>query len=235
MSRHATRSGFFGFFLCAVCIVAASSVVRAGDIIDPAGDILPTFAPADFSGTPGGDLDVLFATVRFNPDTQQFHLIARFNDAIGTTTNDLGEGAAYAWGFDRGGAGDVPGDGPFGDIGNPDIKFNAVVGINADGTGSVFAGGPPGVIDPSNISIVADTMTVLLDAALLPSTGFEFVDYLWNLWPRIGFGLNNQISDFAPDNAMERVQAIPEPSSILLLGLGAVAFGAVGWRRFRAG
>jgi hypothetical protein len=78
-------------------------------------------------------------------------------------------------------------------------------------------------------------MTVLLDAALLPSTGFEFVDYLWNLWPRIGFGLNNQISDFAPDNAMERVQAIPEPSSILLLGLGAVAFGAVGWRRFRAG
>jgi hypothetical protein len=235
MSIHPGRFAVLGLALSFVAILATALPARGGDIIDPAGDILPTFAPDDFTGPAGGDLDVLFATVLWNPTSQRFLLEARFNGTIGTSQSDTGVGAAYAIGFDRGGAADVPGPGPFGDIGSPDIKFNAVVGINADGTGAVFGVGPPAAIDPSDIQILGDRFTVQLDAALLPSTGFAFEDYTWNLWPRIGFGNNNQISDFAPNNAMERVQAVPEPSSIVLLGFGAAALGAVGWKRFRAG
>ncbi|HEY1017256.1 MAG TPA: PEPxxWA-CTERM sorting domain-containing protein, partial [Herpetosiphonaceae bacterium] len=50
----------------------------------------------------------------------------------------------------------------------------------------------------------------------------------FNLWPRNGVGNNNQISDFAPDNA--NITGVPEPGAWALMILGFAAAG-LGLRR----
>ncbi len=66
-------------------------------------------------------------------------------------------------------------------------------------------------------------------ALLAPATaGFEAdpSHYTWNLWPRVGLGQNNQISDFAPDGSKLgfQITAVPEPQThaLLLAGLGLI-------------
>ena len=76
-----------------------------------------------------------------------------------------------------------------------------------NGTGAfidLVLGGAPQILDPSSISIAGSTISVTLTEAQMPSQGFAFADYRYNLWPRFAPGGanpgdNTQISDFAPD------------------------------------
>jgi hypothetical protein len=72
-------------------------------------------------------------------------------------------------------------------------------------------------------------------ASLLISTGAVPQNYGFNLWPRIDLGQNDQISDFAPDNALLRV-GVPETRDrdLELLGVGAIGL-VMRHRRQRAG
>ncbi|QDZ08976.1 PEP-CTERM sorting domain-containing protein [Sphingomonas panacisoli] len=59
----------------------------------------------------------------------------------------------------------------------------------------------------------------------MPSTGYAPENYGFNLWPRIGTGNNNQITDFSPENAtLAVITPVPEPAtwSLMILGFGAV-------------
>ena len=73
-------------------------------------------------------------------------------------------------------------------------------------------------------SITGNAFSILLPGGLPTSTGATPPQYGFNLWPRLGLGNNNQISDFAPQNDLLRVAAVPEPASwgLMLLGFGAI-------------
>ena len=78
-------------------------------------------------------------------------------------------------------------------------------------------------------TINGSALDVVVPGALLPSTGFALAQYGVNLWPRVGAGNNNQISDFAPNNS-DFALTVPEPISIALVGAGLVGV-LVGRRR----
>jgi hypothetical protein len=152
-----------------------------------------------YTGPSNGDLDVLaFDAVLTGPD--EVTLVATHAAPIGATP-----GSAYVWGINRG-----AGLEPFPTLDPPTgegVVFDAVASLLPDGTGTLIylvGGAPPQPIDPSSISISDATISVTLPRSLLPSQGFDFADYGYNLWPRyapngVNAADNTQVSDFAPD------------------------------------
>lgn len=197
-------------------LALASSAISLGaanatTITDPVGDILPSFL-----GAQAGDLDVTSFSVGFNDATQIFSLSATLAGAIDPTG-----GALYVIGVDTG-AGPIA---PFANIGAPNVRFNQVVLVRNDGTASVGA-------TALTAAVNGDTFTVDVPLSALPSTGFAPDRYGFNLWPRVGLGLNSQISDFAPDNSL--VSAVPEPGTWALM-ISGVALTGFALRRARSG
>lgn len=194
----------------------------AAPISDPLGDFLPSYA----SNLPkGADLDVL--TVDAVYTGASFVLSSTEAGPIGTTA-----GALFVWGIDRG-----RGTARFGAIA-PGVTFDSVVAINPTGTTRVtdLISGIGTDLPTGAVTINGSSLSVVVPAGLLPAfPGLLQPDsYLVNLWPRLGTGNNNQISDFAPDNSDFQVRAVPEPHSVALLLSGLVGFTAVGrWRRRR--
>ena len=189
-------------------VVGVSGRATAGFITDPTGDFRPTFI-----GPHNGDLDVTSVDVRL--EDSRFFLTATLAGAIGTTP-----GALYVWGVNRG-----AGTARFGAFA-PGVLFDTVVLVRGDGTGSVGA-----TNISSGIFINGDTITTRVDASLLPSKGFTPADYTFNLWPRLGVGNNNQISDFAPDNSNVDATVVPEPSTIAAAALGLLGGASLLLRR----
>lgn len=179
-------------------------------VIDPTGDFLPSYV-----GPHNPDLDVTRFTVNFDQGTSTFFLNAKLAGTINPASVGL-----YVIGVDTG-LGAIR---PFGSIGNPNVIFDQVVIVQKDGTGQVTgaAGGP---LATGAITIAGDEFSVTVPLAMLPSTGISPLTYGFNLWPRTALTNNNEISDFAPDNALVRVTGVPEPSTWLLLAAG---FGAAG-------
>ncbi|GAA0571430.1 hypothetical protein GCM10009416_07560 [Craurococcus roseus] len=178
---------------------------------DPVGDFLSTY-----TGPASGDLDVV-VTGAFLSGPDAVILSGTHAAPIGATA-----GAAYVWGIDRGAGTDLlAGLEP--SVGEG-VAFDSVVVLLPDGTGSfidLVAGTPPQALDPASISISGPTISVALPASLLPSQGFDFADYGYNLWPRfapdgVDPGDNTQISDFAPDASTftARPYALPEPGGV---------------------
>ncbi len=180
--------------------VAAIATPAAYAFDDAAGDILPSF-----TGTPVGALDILSSHATFDSVANTFTISA-------TTAGPIAgmPGVAFAFGFDKGGANNSA----FAAIGFPDVKFNAVVSLRADGTAST---GITPVISGNTISATFST-------DLLPSTGAAFGDFTWALWSQdltvSGLARN---ADFGP-GANLQVSSVPEPTSWALMAAGLGLF-----------
>ena len=211
-------------FATILILAAGRGAARADFVTDPAGDFL-----AGYTGPKAGDLDVLTAGVTF--DGTRFVLTATMNGAIGTTA-----GALYVWGVDRG-----AGTARFPTLA-PGVTFDSVISLQAvrdasgaltgAGTVNLIVGGGSSTLTASDVLISGSTITATVLASALPTQGFTPANYTFNLWPRLGTGNNNQISDFAPDNSNLRASSVPEPSSLVLCGLAAL--GGLGVRIGRA-
>jgi len=191
----------------------AGSPAVAATVSDSTGDFLPSFA-----GTPSPDLDVTSFSVTF--DGTNFLIGATLAGPIVPATNAL-----YVVGVNTG----TGINAPFGGIGEPNVTFNQVLLVNgATGVGTVGA-------TPVTLSIFGNAFSAIVPLALLPSTGAAPNAYGFNLWPRLGLGNNNQISDFAPDNRLLSVNGlltpVPEPATWLSMLLGFALIGGV--MRFR--
>ena len=159
---------------------------RASLIHDATGDFL-----ASYTGPKGADLDVVEAEVTYTGST--FVLTSMQAGAVGTTA-----GGFYVWGIDRG-----RGTSRFPDIA-PGVRFDAVVIVRPDGTGTVtdLTSGAAPVSTPlpaGSVVISGSRITATVAAALLPTQGAAPAAYTANLWPRLA-GTTAAISDFAPDN-----------------------------------
>lgn len=183
-------------------------------ITDTQGDFLATFAGSSAST----DLDVLSATVTYNGGTDLFTLTATLDGNIGSTATGL-----YVWGVNRG-----AGTAGFASIGINGVRFDRVILLRPDGTGSVAGAG---ALPTGSVTISGKTITATVSGSLLPSTGFaNKVDYTWNLWPRdTAFAGTAAISDFAPNNANFTATPVPEPGTAVLTMLGLA--GLLAWRR----
>lgn len=187
-------------------MLALASPATAATVVDATGDFLPTYV-----GPPLADLDVTSFSVAYNGATSIFTLGATFAGSIDPSTVGF-----YVFGVNTG-TGTIR---PFAALGQGNVIFNQAVTIRKDGTGSLGQT----ALDPSDISIAGNILTFKIAASLLPSTGFAPESYGWNLWPRIGTGNNNQITDFSPENATLAASAVPEPATwaMLIIGFGAV-------------
>jgi hypothetical protein len=182
----------------------------AATAFDATGDILPTFV-----GTATPDLDVTSFSVSFNSITNTFLLGASFAGPIDSTLPGV-----YIIGVDTG-AGAIR---PFANIGEPNVVFDQALIIQKDGSVTLGA-------NTLSATVVGNLFTLSVPGNLFTSTGAAPGDFGFNIWPRIAFGNNNQITDFAPDNALLTANnalltpAVPEPATWLMMILG---FGVVG-------
>lgn len=200
--------------LAPLALAASPAVAQTASVTDAVGDFLPTYA-----GPHAADLDVTSFSVNYDSVAQLFTLGATFAGAIHAET-----GGTYIIGVNTG-TGLIH---PFAALGQPNVLFNQAIAVRQDGTGNIGAT----VLNPSWIVIAGNILTVNVPLSLLPSTGFVPGQYGFNLWPRLGTGNNNQISDFAPENAT-LAAGVPEPASWGLMILGFGACGAMLRRRQR--
>jgi hypothetical protein len=185
----------------------------SADIVDPSGDFLVSYA-----GTQGGDLDVISADVKFDTVTNMFTFSGTLHDTIGTTT-----GVSYIFGLNRG-----QGLARFASVGLTNVLFDSVVVLTTTGGNvrDLVSNATTLTLGTSDITIDGKTISASIPASAVVSRGFLERNYTWNLWTRLGSGNNNQLADFAPDNSNVLVRSVPEPTSMALLGIGAIAFAA---------
>jgi hypothetical protein len=241
--KTSTLAGLAAATLMAGASLAAGAA-HATQLTDPRNDRLPTFTN---NPDPTPDLDVVRVSARYT-DTRLI-LSATMAGDIGTS--DAGE---YVWGIDRGqGSPLLSEPNPLTDTSTPigaNIPFDAFLiignGVHSDEhdfdngglgvllgpyngahVGSEIAPTGAFMIDPGAVHISGRTITLSLDRSLLPSTGFDFTDFTYNLWPRYGTagGGNGMVTDFAPDNQNFKASAaVPEPAAwaFMIMGFGLV-------------
>jgi hypothetical protein len=198
--------------VCSAALLSSPALGLAfSGITDPANDFLGTFAGSASST----DLDVVSATVLYDATQDLYKLTSTQSGPVGSTATGF-----YVWGVNRG-----AGVASFAANGIDGVRFDRVVILRPDGSGSV---GGAGDLPAGSVTVSGNTITGLVSGSLLPSTGFDKLDYTWNLWPRDGAVPSGftAISDFAPDNANFTTTPglVPEPQTyaLWLAGLGAL-------------
>lgn len=226
----ARRLGLAAIAACAAAL--AGPAAWATTVSDPAHDILPSFRDDECPGCAFDDLDVISASARYNSST--LTLSATMAGAIGTTPEAL-----YVWGVNRGSGTEFLHNLHLADPdNNPDVGagvfFDAFVVIRPDETGTIFYLTPEATLDSlmdlaaGSVHVSGQSITVDLDRGLLPSAGFDFANFRYNLWPRYDdITMNEQVADFAPD-ASSFTASVPEPTAWALMitgfGLSGAAF-----------
>lgn len=219
-----TRALKLVVLLCVLMVGLAAGEALAM-ISDPKGDFLPTYT----AGAQGADLDVLLADVVLDPAASTLTFLATLDGPIGTTT-----GALYVFGLDRGQGTQrfLSGTPPIG----AGIFFDSVLILRPNTTGQfndLITPADSKALGSGTVVINGSQLSATLPLSDFPSKGFAADHYTWNLWPRLGVGSNNQISDFAPDASNALVSVVPEPSALLLIGSGLAGLGGFAWRRQR--
>lgn len=206
------------YLLSAVALAAAATQpASAATVVDATGDFLPTYT----AGPKLADLDVTSFSVNYNSVSQFFTIGASLAGAIDPSTAGI-----YVFGVNTG-AGAIR---PFASLGQGNVIFDQAITLRKDGTGTIGAT----ALDPASINIAGNLITARIALSLLPSTGFRPEQYGFNLWPRIGTGNNNQITDFSPEDATLAVAPVPEPATWAMLLVGFAVAGATLRRRQRA-
>ncbi|MFL5298607.1 MAG: PEPxxWA-CTERM sorting domain-containing protein [Phenylobacterium sp.] len=195
--------------LLAAAAIAAMTLgvgtAKATTVGDPVGDFRPSFI-----GPFTSDLDVTSFTVDLDRVANAFDLSATFAGPLDTSKANL-----YVIGVNTG-TGVIQ---PFADIGEPKVIFNQALIVHENGVVTLGANTlSPAIIAGNGFSLVVPT-------SAFTSTGFAPRDFQFNLWPRTALTNNNQISDFAPQNAT--IAALPEPAAWALMIGG---FGLAGAR-----
>lgn len=200
----------------AVGFTALSGTTSAALITDAEGDFLTTYTgPHD----PG--LDVLAHEVTLTADRLVF-----FGRMAGPIAPTEAVGGLYITGVDRGqGTARFLSGTP---VIGPNVLWDLIVRINPNGTGLVNnqVAGVVTQLDPRDISISGNDYTASVPLSLLlPSATRPPEQWTYNLWPRNGLvpGHNEHVSDLAPDDGNSSVQVVPEPSALILAGLGLPA------------
>jgi len=189
--------------------LALAGAAQATTVADPTGDFIATY-----TGPHQDDLDVTSFSVTYNNAMSAFLI----QSAMAGTIDPL-LGGFYAIGVNTG-----TGPASFASIGRPDVKFNQVISVRKDGSASIGANTLPG----GSVTITDNAFAVIVPLSLLPTTGFDALQYGFNIWPRSSTTPGTAvISDFAPENATISVagSAVPEPASWAMMALG---FGACG-------
>ena len=204
--------------LAASGLISGAALAAFTCVSDPVGDILPSFTGPPLP--PPGDLDVTGFSVGF--DGTNFNLSATMAAPISTTSG------FYVIGVNRGGAGASP----FAGIGQPNVIFNSLIIVQQNATGVVtLLPGTTTALGAGAVTITGSMISLVVPAALLPSTGLDAANYGFNIWPRSSSAPagNGQITDFAPNNAT--ISAVPELATWAMLVLGFGLLGAIVRRR----
>ena len=168
---------------------------------DPVGDFLPSYTgPQD----PG--MDVVAHEVVFLEDQDRLVFYGRMAGPIAPTQAFPG---IYLFGVDRGQG--TPRFLTAEPVIGPNVVWDAIVRVNADGTGLVnnVLAGVLTPLDPASIRIEGDEFTANVPLSLLlPNSTRPPEEWTYNLWPRNGIvrGTNVHVSDLAPNDGNVPVQ-----------------------------
>ena len=213
----------------ACCGLALPGLAQATTVTDAAGDLLPTLVTYEGDTSDHSDLDVISASATRTADT--VFLSSTQVGNVGLTQDGI-----YVWGVDRGSGRDIlnTGEHPVG----AGVKFDTFIVLRQNGMGEInlidFATGKisTSALDLGAITISGATISVAIPLARLPSAGFAFAQYGYNVWPRyLNTAVNEHVSDFAPDNSTFTA-SVPEPTTwaLMIAGFG-LAGGMVRRRR----
>ena len=215
-SSPAAKAFAAAFGLTALSLAAQPA--QATTIVDPTGDILPTFNGPQ-TGPASGLFDI--TSVSAVQDGSRVQITATMAGPATATT--------YIIGINRGAG--TPLFTTLTPSVGAGVNFDAVAVLLPGGGSFVQLIGSATMTPLSGVTFSGDTVSAIIPLSDFPSTGFMPANFLYNVWPRDGLNPadNTQISDFAPDAssfAASFVTAVPEPSAWALMLLGVGALGA---------